>query len=605
MLELNEINLRVGVKTLLEQASVRLDLGQIVGLVGRNGAGKTSVLKLLTGQLHEDHGTMSMPAFWQIAHLQQTLPTSNGSIHDYVRDGDTAWVALQEKIIEAEKDDDGILLGQCYADLENIDGYQIDYRVDVVLQGLGFSMDELHQPVKSFSGGWQMRLQLARVLMSRAELLLLDEPTNHLDLETIIWLEQWIKKNHRLIIIVSHDREFLDHTTTHTLSLSAKNLDFYSGNYTAFLKQSSEKKRLLEKSNEKVVKQRQHLESFISRFKAKASKAKQAQSRVKALEKLQLSTVHQEERAYSFQFLDTKETGYPTMKIHADLGYENKTVLFDVDVIVDKEDRIGIIGVNGSGKSTLIKSIAQEIATRKGNIEFHSNINIGYFSQDQLDTLTLDNSPLAHLVEIDKDISESAARKFLGRMGFQNEAALSPIRSFSGGEKARLALSLLIWGKPNVLVLDEPTNHLDMSMRESLIFALQNFNGAVLLVSHDRYFVECCVDTLWLVKDGSLKLFKGTLTDYENSQIEKIAPSAQKQKTDKKEKPVSSVKNLQKLEKAIAKLQKKLEEIDKELADPTLYDAAQSEKLAALNQLRLDAKISLDKKEAKWLKLIE
>src|SRR3990167_2130920 len=460
MLQLNQITLRRGAKVLLEEASMRLDVGYKAGLIGRNGAGKTSLFKLIMRELHEDQGEFFVPNAWKIAHLAQELPETDELVLAYVRSGDTQWVEIQEKILQAEKNNDGLLLGTLYGDLDAIDGYRIDARVAVILNGLGFTEDQFERPVKSFSGGWQMRLQLGRVLMSKADLLLLDEPTNHLDLESIAWLTQWAKSCTSTMVVISHDRYFLDEVTTHTIQLANQKLKLWQGNYSSFATQFSDSLLLQEKMNAKILKKRAHLQKFVDRFKAKASKAKQAQSRVKAMEKMQTTTDWQEEENISFEFFEPKPTGYPTISIRANCGYGDKIILHDVSLNLSEGDRIGVIGVNGSGKSTLLKSIAQKLAVTSGEITFHPQTKIGYFSQDQVDMLQLNETPLYHFKEKYPDINETQARGFLGRFGFSSDRVFEKVSVFSGGEKARLALALLIWSKPNVLLLDEPTNHL-------------------------------------------------------------------------------------------------------------------------------------------------
>lgn len=603
MLQLNQITLRRGSKVLLQDASLRLDVGYKAGLIGRNGTGKTSLLKLIMRELHEDSGELFLPNSWRIAHLVQELPETDQLALAYARSGDTTWVELQEKIAKAEKDNDGILLGSLYADLEAIDGYRIDARVAIILKGLGFSDAEFEKPVKSFSGGWQMRLQLARVLMSQADLLLLDEPTNHLDLESIAWLTQWAKACTTTLIIISHDRYFLDEVTTHTIQLANQQLKLYQGNYSSFAKQFSDHLLLQEKMNAKVLKKRAHLQKFIDRFGAKASKAKQAQSRAKALEKLQVTTDWQEEENISFEFFEPKPTGYPTISVRADCGYGDKVILKNVSLTLSEGDRIGVIGVNGSGKSTLLKTISQQLNVVHGEITFHSQTNIGYFSQQQVDMLHLDETPLAHFKEKYEDMTETQARGFLGRFGFKGDRVFDKVGVFSGGEKARLALALLIWGKPNVLLLDEPTNHLDMHIRESLIIALEEFTGALLLVSHDRYFIECCVDGLWLVNHGSVTRYDGNLADYEAAQLSETPVSS----NEKKQKPINkeNKKLIVQLERDITTLEKQLAKIETTLADPDIYHATQKQKLLELSAQKKMLTQQLSDKEKEWLTLSE
>lgn len=602
---MNNITLRRGTKVLLEEASLRLDVGYKAGLIGRNGTGKTSLIKLIMRELHEDNGELLIPNSWQIAHLAQELPETNELAFAYARAGDVAWTTLQEKILKAEKENDGLELGNLYAELDAIDGYRIDARVAVILKGLGFSDSEFEKPVKSFSGGWQMRLQLARVLMSHADLLLLDEPTNHLDLESIAWLTEWAKSCTATVIIISHDRYFLDEVTTHTIQLANQKLKLYQGNYSSFARQFSDHLLLQEKMNTKILKKRAHLQKFVDRFRAKASKAKQAQSRLKAMEKLQVTTDWQEEASISFDFFEPKPTGYPTISIRADFGYGDKTILKNVSLNLSEGDRVGVIGVNGSGKSTLLKSISQTIAPIKGEMVFHPQTNMGYFSQDQVDMLYLDETPLDHFKQQFPDISETQARGFLGRFGFSNDRVFQKVGVFSGGEKARLALALLIWKKPNVLLLDEPTNHLDMHIREALILALEEFTGALLLVSHDRYFIECCVDNLWLVKNGTVTLYDGTLGDYEASQLAETPVSANAKK--EAAKPISKdhKKLIIQLERDIKALEKQLQKIEESLADPDIYHATQKDKLREMSQQKKTVRDEIEAKEKEWLKLSE
>ena len=607
MLQLNHLTLRRGTKVLLDDTSLRLDIGYKAGLIGRNGAGKTSLFKLILRELHEDQGEFFIPSTWKIAHLAQELPDTNETVFAFARGGDTAWVAIQEKIAIAEKNNDGEALGTLYADLEAIDGYRIDARVAVILKGLGFSDAQFDLPVKSFSGGWQMRLQLARVLMSQADLLLLDEPTNHLDLESIAWLTQWVKNCNATLMVISHDRYFLDEVTTHTIQLANQKLKCWTGNYSLFAKQFSDFLLLQEKMNAKIVKKRAHLQKFVDRFRAKASKAKQAQSRMKAMEKLQTTTNWQEEAAISFDFFPPKPTGYPTISMRADFGYGDKIILRDVSLNLSEGDRVGVIGVNGSGKSTLLKSIAQKLKAVRGDMTFHPQTNIGYFSQQQVDMLQLDETPLDHFKHHFPDITETEARGFLGRFGFSNDRVFEQVSIFSGGEKARLALALLIWKRPNVLLLDEPTNHLDMSIRESLILALEDFTGALLLVSHDRYFIECCVDSLWLVNHGTVTHYDGNLADYEASQLASLESSAAKKSAPQ---PVKSVdketkKQIVALEREIASLQNKLMKIEKELTDPALYEKDNNDKLKSRLQEQTQLKKALSEKEKEWLALSE
>ena len=609
MLELKKITLRRGIKVLLDQASLRLDVGYKAGLIGRNGAGKTSLLKLILREIQEDHGEFFIPNSWKIAHLAQELPQTKDTVFAYVRAGDTAWIDIQEKMIIAEKENDGVALANLYADLEAIDGYCIDARVAVILKGLGFLDTDLEKPVQSFSGGWQMRLQLARVLMSRADLLLLDEPTNHLDLESIAWLTEWAKEYSGTFILISHDRYFLDEVTTQTVQLANQSLKLYQGNYSSFAMQFQQAQELQQKANQKVEKKRAHLQKFVDRFRAKASKAKQAQSRLKAMEKLQVTTDWQEEANISFMFFPPKPTGYPTISMRADCGYLDKTVLKGVSLNLSEGDRIGVIGINGAGKTTLLKTISQLLPVVNGEITFHPRTSIGYFSQQQVDMLQLEETPLAHFKQQFPDVSETEARGFLGRLGFSNDRVFEKVDVFSGGEKARLALALLIWKRPNVLLLDEPTNHLDMHIRESLILALEEYTGALLLVSHDRYFIECCVDALWLINQGTVTHYDGSLADYEAASLANTSPKEETKKTAQQQKPQLTDKNdkkvAQQLEREITKLQQAMKKLEDQLADPDLYQQKENPQLQALMREQGALKKEMEAKERAWLALFE
>jgi ATP-binding cassette, subfamily F, member 3 len=608
MFELHQITLMRGKKTLLDKASARVDPNTTVGLVGRNGAGKTSLLKLLMGELNEDHGSVFKAKNLHVAHLAQELPSSDHVAFAFVRSGDQAWIQLQEKIAQAELENDGLKLGELYEQMEAIDGYRIDARTSIILNGLGFAEEIQQQPVSQFSGGWQMRLQLARVLISRADILLLDEPTNHLDLETILWLEKWLHSYPGTIVIISHDREFLDHVTSHTLSIVRQKLTLYRGNYSSYATQFQEALALQEKSNEKTLKKKQHLQKFVDRFKAKASKAKQAQSRVKAIQKLQMSQDLHEESGVSFKFLDSSLAGDPLITMQASLGYGETVILDNLQLNIRNGDRIGIIGINGSGKSTLLKSIAQQLPPITGELLQHPKTQIGYFSQHQVDMLDPSATAIAHLLNQDQRIEESKARGYLGSFGFKSEQAFTPVETFSGGEKARLALALLIWQRPNILVMDEPTNHLDMFVREALMVALQSFEGAVLLVSHDRYFLECCVNELWLVNHGTVTPYKGSLNDYAIAKQASMKTDAKTQtKEEKKSKPPSkdNKKLIAQLERELGKLEQELIAVEQSLANPELYQEKISTELSELTEQQRRLHRRIEKKEKQWLRLSE
>ncbi|MBV52574.1 MAG: ABC transporter ATP-binding protein [Coxiellaceae bacterium] len=602
MLQLSEITLRRGTSVLLEQATLRLESTYKVGVVGRNGAGKTSLFKLLLGELHEDQGRVQWPSAWQVVHLQQALPDTDLTAFEYVRSADTQWAQLHARITAAEAVNDGAVLAECYEAMQVIDGYRMESRVATLLNGLGFTPSTYHQPVTDFSGGWQMRLQLARVLLAPSDVLLLDEPTNHLDLETIMWLESWLNTYPGLLMVISHDRDFLDRVTMHTVSIMHQRLRLYQGNYSSFARQFQEALVLQDKSNQKIIKQQQHLQSFVDRFRAKATKAKQAQSRMKAIEKLSTSSDLQEEQALSMQFFDSTAVGYPAISIRADCGYGDQVILKHVELNVGGGDRIGVIGMNGSGKSTLLKSLAQALEPVNGEVSHHPKARIGYFSQQQLDMLHLDETPLAHVLQQADHLTETQARSYLGGFGFGQDKVTANVSLFSGGEKARLALALLIEQKPNVLVLDEPTNHLDMSVREALIMALNDFSGAVLLVSHDRYFIECCVNTLWWVKQGRVHTYEGDLSDYQT-----LCLSSQPMESENAQQPKvmsrAETKQLKQLEREIDKLTQQLKTIESKLADVSLYEADQAEQLQKTLARQQTLQQTLDDKEQQWFAL--
>ena len=565
MLELNNITLRRGDKSLLENASVRIERNQKVGLVGRNGAGKSSVIKMLIGDLVEDSGDVSLSIKRsEIVYLEQSLPQTDLTALEYAQGGDKEWYTINQKLIKAEKQQDGLTISDCHERLREIDGYNITGRATKVLLGLGFDANDLQLPVSHFSGGWQMRIQLARVLLSQGQLLLLDEPTNHLDIDAIIWLEDWIKQCNVTAVIISHDRDFLDNVTTHTIHLSNMTFKFYTGGYSAFTRLYSLQLEVQSRQAQRLQEKRNHMQDFVNRFRAKASKAKQAQSRLKALEKLSDAPAMIEESAFHFDFRPAETVGGYLINFAGGAGYADKTVIETCRLNIKSDDRIGIIGKNGEGKSTLLKTLAQVIPPLNGEYSIHPKANIGYFTQQQMDMLDLDSTPLQSLSDVDPLVRESEARRFLGGFNFIGDRVFDKVSKFSGGEKARLALALMIYSQPNVLLLDEPTNHLDIQMRDAFILALQNFEGALILVSHDRYFMSSVVNEVWHVSDSKLSRFSGDLSDYNALIIEKDQPrikSNTKQSQVKKEnlRPQShsskgNQKQIQRLERKLIKL---------------------------------------------------
>ncbi len=515
MITLSNLRLQRGQKVLLESANARIDIGQRVGVIGRNGTGKSSLFALLRGELHDDAGDVSIPANWVIAHVAQEMPETEVSALSYVLAGDDELSRLNAELAQAEHINDGVAMAHCHTELARIEAYSAPARAAQLLNGLGFAQNLQDNPVNSFSGGWRMRLNLARALMCRSDLLLLDEPTNHLDLDTVLWLEQYLKSHPATQLIISHDRDFLDALCTHIIEVAQQTLTLYKGNYTQFERIRGE--RLAQQQAQYVQQQRHisHLQSYINRFRAQATKARQAQSRIKALDRLELVAAAHLDSPFTFEFAELNDLPNPLMQTDGvRLGYGDKILLDKVAFSIQSHDRIGLLGMNGAGKSTLIKALAQELTPISGSITSAQNLRIGYFSQQHLDTLREDESPLWHMQRLAPLENVQLLRNFLGGFHFQGDRVGESIENFSGGEKARLALALLIWQKPHLLLLDEPTNHLDLDMRHALTVALQQFNGALIVVSHDRSLLANCVDDFWLVADGAVRPFEGDLDDY-------------------------------------------------------------------------------------------
>ena len=606
MLELKNVTLRRGLKTLLNDVSLRIENGNRVGFVGRNGAGKTSLMQVMAGLAEIDDGQYSCDIKPdRVAYLEQSLPSSPISALEFVKSGDRDWQILQQQLILAEAADEGLKIAECYTRLEEIDGFTIDARAAIILHGLGFTNHDFTRYITEFSGGWQMRLQLAKVLLSRADFLLLDEPTNHLDLEAIAWFEEWLLAQNANVLFISHDRDFLDNICTQVLYLNDQKLKLYPGNYTDFVKQYELQLEIEARLRESIMKKREHMQKFVDRFRYKATKARQAQSRLKAIEKLTLAPAMQEESPFHFSFLPCQKLTSPILRIEGDIGYGTTPILAGVNLSVSDNDRIALLGVNGAGKSTLIKTLAGELPLMRGEMVTSTKLNIGYFSQQQLDSLDYDSTPLAHMLLQNAGIGESEARRFLGGFNINGERVFDKVSSFSGGEKARLALALLIYKAPNLLLLDEPTNHLDIQMREALIFALQDYQGAVMLVSHDRYFVNSVVDGLWLVKKGHVAKFQGDLNEY---QAQVLLDKRSADVPVKKDKPVTNAKpvtinpkKLKKLEDDIDKLSAKEQQLSDQLGQPEYYEQGSEAKLKELQAQYALVKQALLDAEALWL----
>ena len=603
MIRFSNLTLVRGVKPLLEGADASINPGERVGLIGANGSGKSSLFALLRGELHADKGEADFPPQWRISHVAQETPALDRPAVEYAIDGDTHLRILEEQLLQAEKANDGTLIGDLHAQLGDAGVYTVRSRAEQLLLGLGFSSEELYQSVASFSGGWRMRLNLAQALMSPSELLLLDEPTNHLDLDAILWLEDWLKKYPGTLMIVSHDRDFLDGVVTTILHIDQKKLRRYAGDYSSFEQQRAQNLVLAQGQYERQQRERAHLQSFIDRFRAKATKARQAQSRMKMLAKMEdLAPLHVS-APFSFEFREPLRAPDPLLVFEGvTAGYPDKTVLTDLAFSIRAGERIGLLGVNGAGKSTLVKTIAGTLQPLSGDITKNKGVEIGYFAQHQVEMLRDDQSPLWHLNRISKGVREQELRDYLGSFNFPGDMATGPIEHFSGGEKARLALSLIVWQRPNLLLLDEPTNHLDLETREALTVALAQFEGTLVLVSHDRHLLRATTDQFMIVAGGRLKPFDGDLEDYrdwllnpEKKVLKKEIPRKKVEKTQNR-KPLES--RIKRLEEQMARLTAKKNELEARLADPAVYQNA------SFNDLLADRAYvakELEQLEAEWL----
>ncbi|HWU97352.1 MAG TPA: ATP-binding cassette domain-containing protein [Oxalicibacterium sp.] len=647
-----------GIKPLLDNVDVTLNPGDKIGLIGANGAGKSSLFGMLRGELHADQGTIDFPSKWRVAYVAQETPPLERSAIDYAIDGDVTLRRLEEELafLESEPDtaDNGTLIGELYSALADADAYTVRPRAEQLLIGLGFTMAQMDQPVASFSGGWRMRLNLAQALMCPSDLLLLDEPTNHLDLDAIIWLEDWLKRYAGTLLVISHDRDFLDGVVNVIVHIDERKLKRYSGNYSGFERQRAAQMILAQSALEKQTRQRAHLESFINRFKAQASKARQAQSRMKALSKMEELAPLRAAAEFSFEFREPANAPNPLLVMEdVDAGYriENekdysiteKKIVSGINFSLQIGQRIGLLGVNGAGKSTLIKTIAGELDPLNGSSQLGKGLAIGYFAQHQVEMLRHEESPLWHLAHIAPTVREQELRNFLGSFNFNGTMVTSKIAPFSGGEKARLALALIVWQRPNLLLLDEPTNHLDLETREALTMALAQFEGTLVVVSHDRHLLRATTDQFIIVADGKLQPFDGDLDDYKDwlfktklaaknagtdaalppvaeKSASAVAPSKttsaqvdkkeqkkqeaeERQKLAAKRKPIEA--KLKKLEEQLAKRQAQKASVDEKLADPLIYDASKKKELKQLLADQTFYTKEVAEMEAQWLQLQE
>ncbi len=643
-----------GIKPLLEQVDVTLNPGDKIGLIGANGAGKSSLFAMMRGELHPDQGEIDFPAKWRVAYVAQETPPLDRAALDYAIDGDATLRKLEAELAylesQPETTENGIAIGNMYSALADADAYTVQSRGEQLLLGLGFTLDQMQQPVASFSGGWRMRLNLAQALMCPSDLLLLDEPTNHLDLDAIIWLEDWLKRYAGTLLIISHDRDFLDEVVNVVVHIDERKLKRYSGNYSSFERQRAAQMILAAGALEKQQRKRAHLESFVNRFKAQASKARQAQSRMKALAKMEELAPLRAAAEFSFEFREPLSAPNPLLVMEdVDAGYKieneatgeitHKTIVNGIKFSLQIGQRIGLLGQNGAGKSTLIKTIAGELMPLTGDATMGKGLNIGYFAQHQVEMLRHDESPLWHLSKIAPTTREQELRNFLGGFNFPGNMVTASIAPFSGGEKARLALALIVWQRPNLLLLDEPTNHLDLETREALTEALAQFEGTLVVVSHDRHLLRATTDEFIIVADGKLQPFDGDLDDYKDwlfktklgkgtdvlpaagkanktdfpvvSPVVAATPAApvrdkrkeaeDRQKTAALRKPIEN--KIKRQEEQIAKRNAQKAETDAKLGEPTIYDAANKAKLKQLLADQTFFTKDLAQLEAEWLDL--
>ncbi|PDO87286.1 ABC transporter ATP-binding protein [Kosakonia sacchari] len=625
MIVFSSLQIRRGVRVLLHNATATINPGQKVGLVGKNGCGKSTLLSLLKNEIGADGGSFTFPGTWQLAWVNQETPALNEAAIDYVIDGDREYRQLEAELNAANERNDGHAIATVHGKLDAIDAWTIRARASSLLHGLGFSNEQLERPVSDFSGGWRMRLNLAQALICRSDLLLLDEPTNHLDLDAVIWLEKWLKSYQGTLILISHDRDFLDPVVDKILHIEQQNLFEYTGNYSSFERQRATRLAQQQATYESQQQRVAHLQSFIDRFKAKASKAKQAQSRIKMLERMELIAPAHIDNPFHFSFRPPESLPNPLLKMEkVSAGYGDRTILNAIKLNLVPGSRIGLLGRNGAGKSTLIKLLAGELAAQSGEIGLAKGIKLGYFAQHQLEFLRADESPLQHLARLAPQELEQKLRDYLGGFGFQGDKVTEITERFSGGEKARLVLALIVWQRPNLLLLDEPTNHLDLDMRQALTEALIEFEGALVVVSHDRHLIRSTTDDLYLVHDGKVEPFEGDLEDYQQwlsdvqkqesqpaDTVKESANSAQARK-DQKRREAELRTQTQPLRKEIARLEKEMEKFNAQLAqaeeklgDSGLYDQSRKAELTTCLQQQAAAKSGLEACEMAWLEAHE
>jgi ATP-binding cassette subfamily F protein 3 len=630
MIRFKRLSLYQGSLPLLQEVSQTLYPDQKLGVVGKNGCGKSSLFSMLRKELSPEQGELEFPPKWRISSAKQETPASPLSALDYVLSGHSEYHQIQQALAKAEQKEDGLAIANQHAKLDAINGWSLPSHAAKMLTGLSFTEEQMHSTVSELSGGWRMRLNLAQALIQPAELLLLDEPTNHLDLEAVLWLESFLRSYDGMLMTISHDRDFLDSFCSHILHFESQKITNYSGNYSQFERQKHAKQVLQQAEFEKQQKEIQHLESFINRFKAKASKATQAQSRVKALDKMDKVSAVQIRQKFGFEFKGINKNITELIDLdRVQAGYGESVILSSVVMRIMAGQRIGLLGRNGEGKSTLIKVICGELEKQAGQLNRNKHFRAGYFAQHQVEQLNIDQSPIWHIQSLGNEISEQEARNFLGGFAFNGDKSLEKVKGFSGGEKARLVLAMITWQEPNLLLLDEPTNHFDIEMREALALALQNYDGAVILVAHDKNLLESVVDEFWLVNDGSVTPFKGDLTDYQKwlnenrwGKEKAAADKSNCHKGNDNELPLSRkdqkridaeirkkkaplTNRLRKLDKELNNLQEEKIALENLLSSAEIYEEDNKEKLSSSMKRSKEIDERLESTEEEWLDITE
>lgn len=626
MLQFDNLSLRRGERVLFENASFKIHSGQKVGITGANGCGKSSLFAMLLNQLSTDKGEAHFPKSWVLSHVAQESPDSDCPALEYVLDGDQEWRELDNAL----QQDDSNKLSELHSRYEEIDGYTARARAAQLMHGLGFQKGDVEKPVNTFSGGWRMRLNVAKALMCRSDLLLLDEPTNHLDLDAILWLERWLKHYSGTILLIAHDRDFLDGIISHTLHIENQKAVLYRGNYSAFEKIRTEQLSNQQSQFEKQKRKKAHMHAFVERFRAKASKAKQAQSRLKALQRMETIAPAHVDSPFDFTIPNPEKEPNPLLRLEgAHFAYDDHTIIDKLDLRIAPGERIGLIGPNGAGKSTLIKMLAGSLKVRSEQRLTAPDLKIGYFAQHQLEQLQAEHTPIEHMKHLDDEATEQQIRNYLGSFGFHGNQSKTKIAVFSGGEKSRLVLALLCYQKPNLLLLDEPTNHLDLEMRQALAVALQEYSGAVVLVSHDRHLLRVNSDQLILVHSGTAQLFNGDLDDYprwvsqqkekqkaiskgltteENKPENKTAEAKKQQKrldAERRQQLQPLTSKIKRAERVMEKLAAEKQQIEQQLADNDLYNETNKDKLKAILADQAYIQKEFDEAEQQWLEASE